>query len=77
MPEIIIYSSQDCPQCALAKNFLKNNNINYKEFDVVMDEIAAAEVIAKTGQRSLPVIIVNDRIIVGFDEERLKEVLKI
>ena len=60
----------------MAKNFFKKYNIAYNEKDVAADQMAAQEMIKKSGQMGVPVIEVDNEIMVGFDEERLKKILK-
>ena len=75
--EIVIYTTKDCPFCKRAKEFFKKHNIKYSEKDVGNDEKAAEEMIKLSGHHGVPVINVDGEIIVGFDEEKLKEALKL
>ena len=61
----------------MAKEFLKENNIEFEEINVGSDPKAAQEMIEKSGQIGVPVIDINGEIIVGFDREKIKKVLKI
>lgn len=58
------------------KAFFKSNNIAYSERNVAEDEKAADEMVEKSGQRSVPVIEIDEKIIVGFDEKQLRKALK-
>jgi glutaredoxin len=51
---------------------LKENNIEFQNLDVSGDQLAADEMMAKTGQMGVPVIDIDGEIIVGFDKERIK-----
>ena len=75
--EVIIHSSPHCPYYTMAKEFLKNHNIEFTEYDVSEDEIKAKEAIDKSGQMSVPVIDIDGKIIIGFDEEELKKALNL
>lgn len=77
MSPVLIYTTPTCPFCIMAKNFFKQHNIAYTEKDVAADQTAAQEMIKKSGQMGVPVIEVDGGIIIGFDEARLKGVLKI
>jgi glutaredoxin len=55
----------------MAKDFLKEQGIEYTEFDVAHDQGRRQEMIQKSGQMGVPVIIVGDEVIVGFDRGRL------
>ena len=77
MPSIVIYSTPTCPFCVMAKNFFKKHNVSYAEKDVSSDQEAAQEMIKKSGQMGVPVIEIDKEIIIGFDEEKIAELLKI
>lgn len=75
--EVKIYTTVNCVFCKKAKEFFKEHNINYKEIDVGKDVKAAREMIEKSGQMGVPVIEVDDDIIIGFDKPALMKALKI
>jgi glutaredoxin-like YruB-family protein len=74
---VIVYSTSSCPWCHKVKEFLEQNKVKFKSVDVGADQKAAQEMIKKSGQQGVPVIDANGTIIVGFDETKLKRVLKI
>jgi glutaredoxin-like YruB-family protein len=74
--KITIYTTSNCPFCLLAKNFFKENNIEYQEIDVSNDREAAKEMIEKSGQTGVPVIEIGGKIIVGFNLSEIKKALK-
>lgn len=57
--ELIVYSSSWCPDCHIAKRFLAKHNVPYKEVDIEVTPGAAQEIIARTGQRSIPQFVIN------------------
>jgi len=61
----------------MVKKFLKKNKIAFTDHDVSKDRVKAAEMISKTGQMGVPVIDIEGQIVMGFDEEKLKQLLKI
>ena len=73
MPQVTVYSTQNCPYCRLAKAFLDRYGVEYRSIDVGIDRKAAKEMVERSGQYGVPVITVDDEIIVGFDSNRLKE----
>lgn len=73
--KVIVYSTPICPYCVIAKDFLKENNIKFEEIDVSKDEKKAKEMIKKSGQTGVPVIEIDGEIVVGFDEDKLRELL--
>ena len=70
-----IYSTPFCPYCQMAKEFLKGRGVEFEEVNVQEDRAAALEMIQKTGQNGVPVIEIDDNIIVGFNQEKIIEAL--
>jgi len=77
MKKVIIYTTKTCIWCKKTKEFFKEYNVKYKEIDVGSDSRVAAEIIKKSGQMGVPVIDINGKIVVGFDEPQLRRLLKI
>ncbi|HOO63206.1 MAG TPA: glutaredoxin domain-containing protein [Synergistaceae bacterium] len=73
---VTVYSTKTCPWCVKAKEYLDSLNVSYEAIDVGANREAAMEMIQKTGQRGVPVILVEDTVIVGFDKNALDEALK-
>jgi len=67
-----VYSTPTCPWCIRTKQFLKENNIEFEDLDVVGNQLAADEMVKKTGQMGVPVLDIDGEIIVGFDKEKIK-----
>lgn len=70
-----VYSTPSCSWCVKAKDYLKANSISFEEFDVSKDRNAAMEMVNKSGQRGVPVLDINDNIIVGFDKTNIDKLL--
>ena len=77
MVKVKIYSTPSCPWCVKVKAFLKEHKIVFTDIDVSKNEKAGQEMIKKSGQMGVPVIDIDGKIIVGFDEAKLKKALKI
>jgi len=75
--EVKVYSTQTCPYCKMAKDFLKANNVEFKELDVGSDEEARHEMMHASGQLGVPVIMIDGKVVVGNDQAKMKELLKI
>ena len=73
---IKIYSTPTCPWCNVTKDYLRSKNFAFEDFDVSKNREAAIEMIKKSGQRGVPVIDINGKIIVGFDQVTLDKLLK-
>lgn len=77
MVTIIVYSTPACPYCAMAKQFLEENNIHYVEHDVSTNQEKAREMVEKSGQTGVPVLDINGKIIIGFDVAKIREALNL
>jgi glutaredoxin 3 len=72
MKTVTIYSTPTCHFCGMTKEFLKEHNVAYTEYDVAHDLDKRQEMIQKSGQMGVPVIYVGDELIIGFDQEKLE-----
>ena len=77
MANVTIYTTPTCVYCKMTKEFFAKNNVKYEEKDVSTDAQAREQMIQKSGQFGVPVIDVDETIIIGFDQSRLKEALQI
>ena len=76
-PTVKIYTTPTCTWCMKAKEFFKEHNVKFEEINVREDMKAREQMIKKSGQMGVPVIEIGDTIIVGYDEDALKEALHI
>lgn len=74
---VTIYSTPVCHFCHAAKEFFKENKVAYTEHDVASDAGKRQEMIEMTGQMGVPVIQIGNDVVIGFDEEKIKELLNI
>lgn len=72
---VIVYSTPACAYCKLAKEFFRENSIEYQEIDVSADQKAADDMVQKSGQMGVPVIDIDGEIVVGFDKTKLSGLL--
>lgn len=75
MKKVKIYTTPACPFCVMAKEYLKEKGIEFEEIDVSKNEKAAKEMIEKSGQMGVPVIEIDEQIVVGFDKEKIDQLL--
>lgn len=79
MPEnqnVIVYSRNQCPHCVQLKKYLQESNINFEERNIDTDD-AYGEELWNMGMRAVPVTVVGDEKILGFNTTQLKQVLGI
>ena len=74
---ITIYSTPTCVYCHTLKEYLTKNNLQYKEVDVSLDEKELEKMVAISGQMGVPVTEIDGNVVIGFDKEKIDELLKI
>lgn len=72
-----VYSTQTCPYCKMIKTFLTENSIDFEDIDVGSNPDKAQEMVEKSGQMGVPVVEIGDKVIVGFEKEKIAEELGI
>jgi glutaredoxin 3 len=77
MAKTIVYSTQTCPWCHRAKDFLKKHNIEFEDKDVAEDPAARNELLQKSGRMGVPVLDIDGTIIVGFDQQAIEKALNL
>jgi glutaredoxin 3 len=76
-PKVIIYTSPTCPVCKRAKEYFAQKGIAYEEIDVATDRKAATEMVQRTKQMGVPVILINGTTQIGFNPLKLDVALKL
>lgn len=74
---VVVYSTPTCGPCKAAKAFLASKGVAFQEVNVAEDLEGREALIRQTGQLAVPVIVVGDEIVLGFNRPRLAEVLGI
>jgi len=77
MAKVTIYTTPTCVYCKAAKDFFAEKGVEYEGFDVSVDAEKRQEMIDKSGQMGVPVIFIDDEMIVGFDKEKVSKLLGI
>jgi glutaredoxin 3 len=68
MAKVILYSKDQCPYCRLAKDLLKQKNVQFEEIRVDLDAGQLENMIRLSNRRTVPQIFINDRPIGGYDD---------
>ena len=74
---VTVYSTQSCVYCNAAKKFFSEKGVSYTEHDVGNDLARREEMIKKTNQMGVPVIDMDGQIVIGFDQRKIEEILKL
>jgi glutaredoxin 3 len=76
MKKVEIYSTPSCHFCHMAKEFFAEHNIPFTDYDVASDASRRSEMIEKSGQMGVPVIVIDDAdLIIGFNKQKVAELL--
>ena len=80
MANVVIYSTPTCAFCKIAKEYFTENKVKYTEHDVAADQEKAQEMINKSGQMGVPVILITpengeEQMVIGFDKEKIASLL--
>ncbi len=75
--KIEIYSTPTCHYCILVKDFLKSKDIPFIEYNVATDLDKRREMVEISDQGGVPVVKIEDEIMIGFQEDQMKEILGI
>jgi glutaredoxin-like YruB-family protein len=68
---VIVFSSPTCAWCMRAKTYLKSRGVAFRDVDVSRDPAAARDLVRRTGQMGVPVVEIDGRSIVGFDQAQI------
>ena len=75
--KVTIYSTPTCHFCGMAKEYFKEHGVAYEEHNVATDLAKRSEMVEKSKQMGVPVIVVGDEVIVGYDESKLASLLNL
>lgn len=76
-PRVIIFSTPTCGYCNMAKKYLREKRIRFKDVDVSRDAAAARDLVRRSGQMGVPVLDIGGKMIVGFDRPKIDRLLGI
>ena len=73
--KVIIFTTTTCPWCARTKQYLQSRKILYKEVNIERDKQAANEMVRKSGQQGVPQLWIDGRPVVGFNRQKIDNLL--
>jgi len=73
--KVVIYSTPTCPYCRRAKQYFKEKGVDFTDYNVAADRKLAEEMIHRSGQMGVPVIIIDDEVLIGFNQALLDKLL--
>ena len=75
--KVVVFSTPTCTFCNQAKRYFREKNIRFTDVDVSRDQSAARDMMRRTGQMGVPVILINNKPIIGFDRPKINQMLNI
>jgi len=76
-PKVRIFITPFCPYCVTLKEFFKKNKVAFEEIDVLKNEKDKEEMVRKSGALTVPVVEIDNEIVIGFDKEKISKLLNI
>ncbi len=73
---VTIYSTPTCHFCHAAKAYFDEHGVNYEDHNVLDDLAKREEMVNMTGQMGVPVIRIENDVVIGFDQAKIEELLK-
>ena len=73
--KVLVYSTPTCPYCKRVKDYLTRKGASFSDYNVAEDREKAKEMIDKSKQMGVPVIIIDDDVVVGFNQAKLDSLL--
>lgn len=73
-PRVIIFTSSSCPWCNRVKQYLKEKRFRFREVNVEKDPDGARE-LKRRNIMGVPVVLINNQPIVGFDKAKIDKLL--
>ena len=74
-PKVVVFTSPSCTWCRTIKQYFQSHKIRFREVDVSRDMAAARDLVRRTGQQGVPVTLINNRPVIGFDKAQLDRLL--
>jgi glutaredoxin 3 len=76
--KVEIYTTETCHFCHMAKDYFNEKGVEYADYNVGLDVERRKEMLEKSGQMGVPVIVIDGKdIVVGFNEPVLAQMLGI
>jgi glutaredoxin 3 len=70
MNDVIVYTTDPCGRCGLAKGILERHGARYEEVNLAKDPVGRAELAQRTGLMTFPQIVIGDVAVGGLDDLR-------
>ena len=74
-PRVIMFSTPTCTYCRKAKQYFRQKQVPFRDVDVSKDQVAARDMVRRSGQQGVPQIQIGSKVVVGFDRPKIDRLL--
>jgi glutaredoxin 3 len=77
--KIVVYGAPSCPWCVKLKDWMEEKKVKFEYVDLSLAENRdrGQELVKKSGQMGIPVTIIDDEVIIGFDKEKIAKLAEV
>lgn len=72
---VIVFTQRDCPPCGWVKSFLAERDVDFEERSIDAGFAVARELSQKYKSQSTPTVVIGDQVLIGYDPERLSQLI--
>jgi len=73
--KVIVFTQQDCPPCGWVKSFLSERGVEFEERSIDSGLAVVRELTQTYKSQSTPTVVIGDQVLIGYDPERLVQLL--
>jgi len=73
--KVVVFTTPTCSWCRRVKQYMRQQQVRFREIDVSKDERAGRDMVKMTGQQGVPVILIDNKPIFGFDKPQIDRLL--
>ena len=74
-PRITVFTSPTCHWCRVAKRYIEERGLSYREVNIIDDARGRQEMVRMSGQHGVPVIRVGEHSMTGWDKAEFEQLL--
>lgn len=75
LSKVIVFTQQDCPPCGWVKDFLSKRGVEFEERSIDSGFAVVRELTQTYKSQSTPTVVIGDQVLIGYDPERLVQLL--
>jgi glutaredoxin 3 len=68
VPNVRIYTTNMCAYCERAKRLMRKHGLEFEEINMARDPDGRRKLVELTGMMTFPQIVIDDRVVGGYDQ---------